>query len=305
MRVLVAGATGAIGRPLIAALNARGHTVAGLTARAEGVELLSQLDAEPLLADVMDRESTAAVVLGARPEVVVDQLTALPRRYTPETMRAALAVNGSVRIVGGDNVYSAAVAGGARRYIAQSGCYYYRPGEGLANEDEPWVEHGPPLVATGLGALAAVEERTLRPHAPMAGVALRYGFFYGPGTWFHPDGDVAEQLRAGTYPVLGSGAGRWSFVHVGDAVAATVAAVESDVTGAFNICGDEPVPLARWLPAFARHLGAPSPPRVPIGSDTDPDARFYAELLRGADCSLARKELGFDPRPMPWVESAP
>ncbi len=215
-------------------------------------------------------------------------------------MRAALAATGAVRTRGGDNVHAAAIAAGARRYVAQSGCYYYRPGDGLADESEPWVELGPPLVAASLDALTAVEQRTLRPNGPLDGVALRYGFFYGPRTWFHPDGDVAWQLRAGQYPVLGTGGGRWSFVHIDDAVAATVAAVESDITGAFNICDDAPVALGRWLPAFARYLGAPPPHHLPIGPDTDPDARFYAELLRGADNQRARKELGFDPRPLPW-----
>ena len=300
MRVLVAGATGAIGRPLVAALNAHGHAVAGLTRDPNNADLLSRLGAQPLLADVLDRDATAAAVLDARPDVVVEQLTALPRSYTPEAMRAALAATRAVRTVGGDNVHAAAVAAGARRYVAQSGCYYYRPGDGLADESEPWVEHGSPMVAGGVGALTAVEQRTLRPNGPLAGVALRYGFFYGPGTWFHPDGDVAAQLRAGQYPVLGTGAGLWSFVHIDDAVAATVAAVESDVAGAFNICDDAPIPLGRWLPAFARYLGAPSPRHVPTGPDTDPDGRFYAELLRGAANHLARKELGFDPRPLPW-----
>ena len=300
MRVLVAGATGAIGRPLVAALNAHGHAVAGLTRDPNNADLLSRLGAQPLLADVLDRDATAAAVLDARPDVVVEQLTALPRSYTPEAMRAALAATRAVRTVGGDNVHAAAVAAGARRYVAQSGCYYYRPGDGLADESEPWVEHGSPMVAGGVGALTAVEQRTLRPNGPLAGVALRYGFFYGPGTWFHPDGDVAAQLRAGQYPVLGTGAGLWSFVHIDDAVAATVAAVESDVAGAFNICDDAPIPLGRWLPAFARYLGAPSPRHVPTGPDTDPDGRFYAELLRGAANHLARKEFGFDPRPLPW-----
>ncbi len=215
-------------------------------------------------------------------------------------MREALAATSAVRTIGGGNLYAAAVAAGARRYVAQSGCYYYRPGDGLADEREPWVEHGPPLVAGGVDALAAVEQRTLRPNGPLVGVALRYGFFYGPGTWFHPDGDVAAQVRAGQYPVLGNGAGRWSFVHIDDAVAATVAAVESDVAGAFNICDSEPVPVCLWLPAFARWLGALSPQHVPIEPDSDPDGQFYAELLRGADNHLARKELGFVPRPLPW-----
>jgi nucleoside-diphosphate-sugar epimerase len=300
MRVLIAGASGAIGRPLVAALHAGGHAVAGVTRDPKNADVLSGLGAQPLVADVLDRDATTAVVREARPDVVVEQLTALPRSYTPAAMRATLAATGAVRTVGGDNVYAAAVAAGARRYVAQSGCYYYRPGDGLAAESEPWVEHGPPLVAGGVDALTAVEQRTLGPNRPLAGVALRYGFFYGPGTWFHPDGDVAAQLGAGRYPVLGTGAGRWSFVHIDDAVAATVAAVESEITGALNICDDAPIPLGEWLPAFARFLGAPSPRRAPTGPDTDPDGCFYAELLRGAANQLARKELGFDPQPLPW-----
>ncbi len=157
MRVLVAGATGAIGRPLVAALNARGHAVAGLTIDADAADLLSRLGAQPLVVDVLDGDATAAAILDARPEVVVEQLTALPRSYTPELMRASLAATGAVRTLGGDNVYAAAAAAGA------------------------------------------------------------------------------------------------------------------------------------------------PPPHVPIGPDTDPDRRFYAELLRGADNYLARKELGFDPQPLPWV----
>jgi 2-alkyl-3-oxoalkanoate reductase len=300
MRVLVAGATGAIGRPLVAALNACGHSVAALTRDPQNVDLLSTLGARPFVADVLDRDATAAALLDFRCEVVVDQLTALPGTYTVETMRAALAATVAVRTVGGDNLYAAAVASGVRRYVAQSGCYYYEPGDGLAVESERWVEHGPPLVAGGIEALTAVERRALSPTGSLAGVALRYGFFYGPGTWFHPDGDVAAQLRAGLYPVLGTGEGRWSFVCVDDAVAATVAAVESDVTGAFNVCDDKPVPLGWWLPALARYVGAPAPEHVPVGSDADPDSRFYAELLRGADNHLARHELGFVPRPLPW-----
>jgi nucleoside-diphosphate-sugar epimerase len=300
MRVLIAGATGAIGRPLVGALKAQGHAVAGLTRDAGNADLLSELGAEPLVADVLDRDATMAALAQARPDVVVDQLTALPRSYTPELMRATLATTGAVRTVGGDNVYAAAVAAGARRHIAQSGCYYYRPGDGLADETEPWVEDGPPLVAASLEQLIVVERRTLGPDGPLAGVALRYGFFYGPGTWFHPDGDVAAQVRAGQYPLIGTGAGRWSFVHIDDAVAATVAAVESDVTGAFNVCG-EPIQLREWLPALARSLGAPPPPQVSTGPDTDPDGRYYAELLRGAGNHRARESLGFEPRPLPWV----
>jgi 2-alkyl-3-oxoalkanoate reductase len=302
MRILIAGATGVIGRPLVAALNARGHAVTGVTRSQHGTGMLSELGAEPVVADVLDREATTAAVLAARPDVVIDQLTALPRTYTPEALRAAIAATGAVRVVGGENLYAAAVAAGAVRFLAQSGCSFYRPGDGLADETEPWAEQAPPLVAENVGSLLAVERRTLGEDRPLAGVTLRYGFFYGPGTWFHADGDVGAQVRAGQYPVLGSGAGLWSFVHIDDAVTATVAAVESDVTGGVNICDDAPTPVGEWLPSFARSMGAPQPPHLPIEPGTDPTARFYAEAMRGADNALAKKVLGFRPRPLPWTE---
>lgn len=305
MRVLVAGAGGAIGRPLVTALRAHGHAVAGLTHHPDRAGLLASLGAEPVVADVLDRDAIRTAVLTARPEVVVDQLTALPSSYSPESMRATLAPTGAVRTIGGDNLYAGAAAVGARRYVAQSGCYFYGPGDGPADEDQPWVEDGPPLVAATIEALSAVERRTLGTERPLAGIALRYGFFYGPGTWFDPDGDVGAQVRAGQFPVLGSGAGRWSFVHIDDAVAATVSAVESDVTGPVNVCDDSPVPIGEWLPAFARYVGGPPPPRMTVGPGTDPDGRFYAELLRGASDRLAREVLAFRPRPLIWRTTGP
>ena len=304
MRILIAGATGVIGRPLVAALIAHGHAVTGLARSAESAAVLSGLGAETVVADVLDREATTTAAVEAQPDIVIDQLTALPRDYRPESLRAAIAATGVVRTVGGENLYTAAVAAGARRYLAQSGCSFYRPGQGLASETELWAEHGPPVVADNVGSLLAVERRVLGEDRPLSGVALRYGFFYGPNTWFHRDGDVGDQVRAGQYPVLGSGAGVWSFVHIDDAVAATVAAVESDVSGAFNICDGTPTPLREWLPAFARCLGAPQPPHVPVEADTDPNGRFYAELLRGADNALASKALDFAPRSLTWLEGS-
>jgi nucleoside-diphosphate-sugar epimerase len=303
MRVLVAGATGAIGRPLVAALQGRGHEVTGLVRDGAGADRVRRAGGEPLVADVLDGEALGAAVHEGRPDVVVDELTALPRRYTPQLMRAASAANAAVRTVGGDHLYAASVRAGAGRWVTQSGCYFYQPGDGLAEETEPWVDDAPPLVAETLRVLRTVEARALGPDRALAGVVLRYGFFYGPGTWFHPDGDVADQVRGGGYPVLGTGAGRWSWVHIDDAVAATVAAVESDVTGAFNVCDDDPAPLHEWLPAFAAVLGAPSPPRVPVTPDTDPDGRFYAEELRGAANQRARAELGLSPRPLTWLSA--
>ena len=190
--------------------------------------------------------------------------------------------------------------------MAQSGCYYYAPGGGLADEAEPFALDGPPLVAGGAAALAAVEARVLESTA-LEGVVLRYGFFYGPGTWYAPGGSVARQVERGAFPVTGDGSGVWSFVHVEDAAAATVTALTAGAptagAGAYNVTDDDPAPLAAWLPAYARWLGAPAPPRVSADA-ADPDGRYYATALRGASNARARRELGFRPRPLPWLAAA-
>jgi hypothetical protein len=177
MRVLVAGATGAIGRPLTAALNACGHMVTGLTRDHVNADLISELGAQPLVVNVLDRDATSSAVSDARPDVVVDQLTALPRTYTPATMRASLAATGEVRTTGGDNLYAAAVLAGARRYVAQSGCYYYRPGEGLASESETVGRARPATgcrrsaLADGRRAAHAGPEQAIGGHrAPLRGL---------------------------------------------------------------------------------------------------------------------------------------
>ena len=199
MRVLVAGASGAIGRPLVAALIGRGHDVAALTRDPNKADVLSRLGAQPLIADVLDRDSSFAAVRGHRAGGRRRSAHRVASSVHPrDDARGSGARPSRLRTIGGDNLYAAAAAAGARRYVAQSGCYYYRPGDGLAGESEPWVEDGPPLVAGGVRALLAVEHRALHSNGSLTGTALRYGFFYGPGTWFHPDGDVAVQVRAGS-----------------------------------------------------------------------------------------------------------
>jgi 2-alkyl-3-oxoalkanoate reductase len=180
----------------------------------------------------------------------------------------------------------------------------HRPGPRLAAEDEPWATDAPPLVAGGVDALTELERRVLAEPGGMRGVVLRYGFFYGPTTWWAQDGDVAAQVRGGGFRIVDPGTGVWSFVHIDDAVAATVAAVTSDSHGAFNINDDDPLPIDVWLPAYAKWVDAPPPLRVPAGPGTDADAHFYANRLRGADNSRARRELGFSPRRLEWLDAA-
>ena len=300
MRVFVAGASGAVGRPLVGQLVTAGHTVVGLTHSDRGSEALRALGAEPAVADALEAAAVEHAVVGARPEVVIEQLTALPRDYTPEAMRASLAASNQVRIVGGANVQAAAERAGARRYIAQSGCYYYGPGPGLATEETSFARDAPRLVAEGIRALVAVEDRVLGASS-LEGIVLRYGFYYGPGTWYSADGSVAEQVRRRQFPITGGGGGVWSFVHIADAAAATVAALTRGARGAYNITDDEPSPLAVWLPAYARWLGAPSPAQVSADEVEDPDARFYAMQLRGASNAKAKHELEFRPRRREWL----
>jgi len=302
MRVLVAGASGAIGRPIVRRLVSWGHEVSGIVRGDEGAARVSADGATPVVANVLNRDDVGKAVASARPDVVVDQLTALPRHYTPEAMRATLAETTDVRVVGGANVQEAALQAGARRFLAQSGCYFYRPGDGLAEETEPFVSDGPPMVGANVAAFEQLEDRVRSLPSGATGLVLRYGFFYGPGTWYSPDGDMGDQARAGQLGVLGSGAGIWSFVHLEDAAEFTArAAVESDATGVVNVTDSNPLPMRDAMSAFAAFAGGEQPTVYPITDETDKDGVFYATLMRGASNRRAREEFGFRPRRLEWL----
>lgn len=302
MRVLVAGAGGAIGRPIVRRLVSWGHEVSGIVRGTEGAARVSADGATPVVANVLDIDDIGKAVAGARPDVVIDQLTALPRHYTPEAMRATLAQTNDVRVVGGANVQQAALDAGARRFLAQSGCYFSRPGDGLADESEPFVSNGPPLVAANVTAFEQVEDRVGNLPDSTTGLVLRYGFFYGPGTWYSPDGDIGAQARAGQLGVLGSGAGVWSFVHLEDAAEFTArAAVESEATGVVNVTDSDPLPMRDAMAAFAAFAGGEPPVVYPITDETDRDGVFYATTMRGASNRRAREEFGFRPRRLEWL----
>jgi nucleoside-diphosphate-sugar epimerase len=302
VRVLVAGAGGAIGRPVVRRLVSKGHEVFGLARGDAGAARISADGGVPVIANVLEAEDVGKAVAGIRPEVVIDQLTALPRHYSPQAMRETLAQSNEVRVVGGANVQRACLQAGATRFIAQSGAYYYGPGEGPAVETEPFVSDGPPLVAANVAAFEHVENRVLGLPEGATGLVLRYGFFYGPGTWYSVDGDVGEQARAGQLGVLGSGAGVWSFVHLDDAAEFTArVAVESVATGAVNVTDSDPLPMREVLHAFTAYAGGGRPTAHPVSDDTDPDGVFYATAMRGASNLRAREEFGFRPRRLEWL----
>src|SRR5215831_14596283 len=304
MQIFVAGGTGAIGRPLITALRANGHALVALTRSPEKAQALVEQGIEPALADVFDTDAVNAVVRRAQPEVVIEQLTALPRHYTRESMSAAAAFNTRLRLEGGANVLAAAQAAGARRYLRQSIAFWAVPGPGLADEETPLAWDASPAVAADARVVTELEHRLLGNPNIEEGIALRYGFFYGPGTWFTPDGDVAQQVRQQQFPIVGNGAGVWSWLHIEDAAMATVAAAEHGNSGIYLIANDQPLAVRAWLPAFAHWLHAPPPPQISVEDAlqaSGADAVYYGTQMRGVSNAKAKRELHFQPRPLEWI----
>jgi nucleoside-diphosphate-sugar epimerase len=278
MRILLAGSTGVVGRRLVPLLVADGHEVIALTRRPERVAGLRARGAQPVVADVRDAEALAAVVRDAAPEVVAHQLTDLAA--------GDLAANAALREIGTRNLVDAALAAGARRIVAQSISWAYVGGDRPATEDTPLDVEAPGGRRGMVRAVAALEAAVRE--AP-EWVVLRYGMFYGPDTWFAPDGLRAADAHAGRLVADGDVT---SFTHVDDAAAAAVAALTWP-SGAANVCDDEPAAARDWVPAFCAAVGAPPPPRA----DADAPRRPWA---RGADNRRAREQLGWTPQHPSW-----
>jgi 2-alkyl-3-oxoalkanoate reductase len=304
MRVLIAGATGAIGRPLVGCLRERGHAVFALARSTLSSRAVAELGAEPVTADALDATAVKSAIGRVRPEAVINELTSLPPRYTPAEMRAAAARDTRVRIDGNANLLAAFSDAAVRRYVLQSSGFWYAPAAGLADESAPFAFEASPGVAAGARRYAELEAAASTTPG-IEFVALRYGFFYGPGTWFSSDGDMGEQVRRREVPIVGNGEGVWNWVHIDDAAAATAAALGC-VPGAYNIVGDDPTPQCSWLPAFAYAVGAPPPPRMTeeeAVAAAGPDTVYYATRLRGAANTKAKRVLNFHPRPLEWLSA--
>ena len=237
----------------------------------------------------------------ARAEAVIDELTALPRH--PSEMAAAAAGDRKLRLEGGGNLHRAARVCGVRRYIQQSSGFFLKPGCGLADESEGLAVDASPRVAASARTYAELESRVLNAEG-IEGVALRYGFFYGPGTWYNPDGAAADQARKQELAIIGAGEGVWSWVDIEDAAVATVAALTAP-PGVYHVVDDDPSPVSRWMPAFARWVGAPPPPQVTEQEGRErggEDAVYYGTKLRGATNGKAKKALSFAPRRRQWFD---
>jgi 2-alkyl-3-oxoalkanoate reductase len=300
MRVFVAGASGAIGRPLITELIRRGHEVTGMTRSESGARSLVELGASVVQASVFDGSAVEQALRNARAEVVIDELTSLPK--DPSEMAAAAPGDRKLRIEGGGNLHRTAMACGVRRYIQQASGFFLEPGSGLADEFAGLAVNATPRVAESARAYAELESRVLNA-GEMEGVALRYGFFYGPGTWYHPDGACADQVRRQELPIIGDGGAVWSWIHIEDAAVAAVDVLTAP-PGVYNVVDDDPSPVAVWLPAFARIVGAPPPPRITeeqARASAGEDTVYYGTKLRGASNQKAKKTFGFKPRRLEWL----
>lgn len=302
MKVFIAGATGAIGVPLVRILKEHGHEVFGMTRSQEKSDSLKELGAVPIVADAFDFDSVNSALDRIKPDVVIEQLTSLPKEYTPENMQAADDLNTRVRLEGGLNLHRAAIESGAKLYILQSVAFFYAPGEGFAGEKEPFLKKATPFIDRAVDSFKRIEQRVLKSSA-IGGIVLRYGFFYGPGTWYHDNESVFNMVSAGYMPVIGDGGGVWSFIHVDDAAQATVSAVEKGIEGIYNIVDDYPSPVSVWLPSLAAKLGAPEPPRINEELAGDPDFIYYGTKLRGATNEKAKVDLNFSPRPLEWLKA--
>ena len=303
MRILIAGATGAIGRPLVRRLRANQHEVFALARSPESVPAFKEIGVEAIIADALDAAAVKATVGRIRPEAVINKLTSLPRHYTPAEMTAAAERDRKVRLEGNINLLAAFRDAGVRRYLLQSSGFWYEPGAGLADESVPLISHAPAGVEASTGTYMDLEARALATPG-IEFVALRYGFFYGPGTWYRCEGDIGDQVRQQQLPIIGQGRGVYSFVHIDDAVRATAAALECP-PGTYNIVDGNPSPQHLWLTAFARAAGAPAPRRVSEEEAlraSGPDAVYYATMLRGASNEKAARELEFRPRPLEWIQ---
>jgi nucleoside-diphosphate-sugar epimerase len=307
MKVLVAGATGALGTQLVPQLAAAGHDVIGMTRSPAKTDMLQALGARPVVADALDRDAVARAVAETEPEVIVHQLTALSGDMDLKHFDRFFAMTNRLRTEGIDHLLAAGRAVGIRRFIAQSVVAigtYARTGGPVKTEDDP-----PDLDLPAKGRSVADAIRYLEDAVTgidwAEGIVLRYGGFYGPGTSVSADPEAAttKAIRKRRFPIVGDGGGVWSYVHIEDAASATVAAVDHGAPGIYNVVDDEPAPVREWLPFLAEQMGAKKPMRVPrfVGRLMAGEALVVMMTeIRGASNAKAKSELGWQPRWSTW-----
>jgi nucleoside-diphosphate-sugar epimerase len=304
MRVFVAGASGAIGRPLVRQLVAAGHEVTGTTRREDRMEQIRAAGATPVRCDVFSAHELEDALRRAAPEVVVNQLTSLPEDYNPRKA-SFYAETDRLRSEGGHNLIEAARTVGARRFLTQSIAFLYAPeGDWVKDEEAHPFEDAPGHFRSAVEAMLGHEREVVRC-PDFEGLVLRYGQLYGPGTYYATDGHLGREVRRRRFPIVGPGTGTFSFLHVEDAAGATVAALTRGARGVYNVVDDEPAPLHEWLPVYAEALGAKPPRRAPVWLAklvAGGSVAAMATQLRGASNAKAKAELDWQPRYASWRE---
>jgi nucleoside-diphosphate-sugar epimerase len=299
MRVLVAGATGAIGKQLVPRLAAAGHEVHGMTHSEANQAMLDELGAVPVVADALDPEQVAEAVARAKPEVIVHQLTAIGA-VDLRRMDRDFALTNRLRTEGTDHLLSAGQAVGVRRLVAQrnGAVRYARTGGAVKGEQDPLNPSPAREMRQTLAAVRQLEQAVLGAEWT-EGIVLRDGTFHGPGTSLAPGGEGFELDRERKFALVGDGGGVWSFVHIADAAEATVAAVTHGGRASTTSSTTTPAPVAAWLPALARTLGAKQPTRAPRLAAGEAGAVLMTELC-GAANAKATRALGWQPRHPSW-----
>jgi nucleoside-diphosphate-sugar epimerase len=304
MRVFVAGGTGAIGAPLVRQLIEHGHEVTATSRHPERAEHLRRLGAAVVQMDGLDAASVGEAVARAEPEAIIHQMTSLAGKLDMRHFDRSFRTTNTLRTTGTRHLLAAADAAGVKRFLAQSytGWPITRDGEGPSTESEAFDAHPARAQRETLAAIRTLETSVLG--APLDGIVLRYGSFYGAGVW-EP---LVEMVRKRMLPIIGDGAGVWSWIHVEDAASATVAALERGEPGVYNVVDDEPARASEWIPGLAELIGAKRPLHVPgwLGRLLAGDVvvRMMTEA-RGASNEKAKWVLDWHPRFPSWREGFP
>jgi 2-alkyl-3-oxoalkanoate reductase len=296
MKVFVAGASGAIGSRLVPQLIDRGHDVVGTATSPERAKRVSAFGAEAIVLDLLDSRAVREAVLAAKPDAIVHQATALANLSDFKHFDRSFAQTNRLRTDGTDALLAAASEAGVRRFVAQSyaSARYAREGGPIKTEDDPLDANPPEAARESWDAMAYLE----RVVTEAGGIALRYGVFYGEA-----DDKLVETVLKRMWPIVGDGGGVSSFIHLDDAAAATVLALDHEGPAIYNIVDDEPAAAREWLPEVAKIVGAKPPRRFPTWL-----ARLFAgEALvmmgtesRGASNAKAKRELGWTLRYPSW-----
>jgi 2-alkyl-3-oxoalkanoate reductase len=305
MKVFVAGGTGAIGKQLIPQLIAAGHDVVATSRSAKGAREVQRLGGEPAIADGLDEHAIVEAVRGTQPEVVIHEMTALAGKADLRHFDRMFATTNQLRTRGTDYLIAAAQQAGARRLIVQSysGWPNIREGGAVKTEEDPLDPHPPKWQRESMAAFLHIE-KVVPAAEGLEGVVLRYGGLYGPDTGLMSS-EAVQLLRKRQFPIVGDGAGVWSFIHTPDAASATVAALDRGAPGIYNIVDDDPAPAAEWIPHLANVIGAKPPRRVPVWLGRILAGEVLVSMMtriRGSSNTKAKRELAWKPRHPSWRE---